>query len=48
MPLDGHGEGVPVAWAISNKDDTIIISLLLQAIYSRIGDLEAVFYVRLC
>ena len=36
--VDGHGEGVPVAWAISNKEDTNIISLFLQAIHSRFSE----------
>ena len=48
LVVDGHGEGVPVAWAISNKEDTNIISLFLQAIHSRIGDLETECFMSDC
>ena len=37
LVVDGHGEKVPVTWAISNKEDTNIITLFLQApIYSKL------------
>ena len=34
LVVDSHGEGIPVAWAISNKEDTNTISLFLQAVHS--------------
>ena len=48
LVVDGHGEGIPVAWAISNKEDTNIISLFLEAIHSRIGDFETECFMSDC
>ena len=48
LVVDGHGEGIPVAWAISNKEDINIISLFLEAIHSRIGDSETECFMSDC
>lgn len=38
--LDDFGEGIPVAWAISNREDAIILVEFLGAIKYRIGPLK--------
>ena len=34
MVIDGLGEGIPVAWAIANREDTTILVEFLKAINS--------------
>ena len=40
MVIDGLGEGIPVAWAIANREDTTILVEFLKAIKERIGCLQ--------
>ena len=40
LVIDEFGEGVPVAWAISNKEDFGALSVVLQQLKLRTGDLK--------
>ena len=40
MVIDEHGEGIPVAWAISNHEDTSTLVQFLTAVKSRVGDIK--------
>ena len=40
LVLDEFGEGLPVAWAISNREDTTMLVEFLKAIKRRIGPLK--------
>ena len=40
MVLDDYGEGIPVAWAISNKEDTGTLVQYLTAIKERVRNIE--------
>ena len=39
MVVDEHGEGLPVAWAISNKEDTYMLTEYLSAVKERTGNI---------
>ena len=40
LVLDDFGEGIPVAWAISNREDAIMLVEFLGAIKYRTGPLK--------
>ena len=40
LVLDEFGEGLPVTWAISNREDTTLLVEFLNAIKRRIGPLK--------
>lgn len=40
MVLDDYGKGIPVAWAISNKEDTTTLVQYLTAIKERVENIE--------
>jgi len=40
MVLDEHGEGLPVAWAITNKEDTNVLIQYLTAVKERVGNIS--------
>jgi len=40
LVLDEFGEGIPVAWAITNREDTTMLVEFLRAIRQRRGPLE--------
>ena len=40
LDIDARGEGIPEAWAISNREDTVHITEFLSAVKSRIGDMS--------
>ena len=35
--IDDYGEGIPVAWMVSNKEDTHVLSQFLKAVRRRTG-----------
>ena len=37
MVLDDYGEGIPVAWALSNQEDTGTLIQYLTAVKERVG-----------
>ena len=39
MIIDSYGEGMPVAWLLSNRDDFLVRRVFFAAIKERIGDL---------
>ncbi len=43
--FDEFGEGVPVAWAVSNKEDTAALSLFFQQLKSQSGDLNPEYFM---
>jgi hypothetical protein len=40
LVIDDHGEGIPVAWAISNRSDTALLTQFLKPLKARIGQLS--------
>ena len=46
LVIDDHGEGIPVAWAVSNKKNTVVLTEFLKAVKAKVGDLHPdTFYV---
>ena len=45
LVVDEFGEGVPVAWAISNREDTNTLSLFLEQLRLRSGDLKPEYFM---
>jgi len=48
LVVDDHGEGLPVAWAISNKEDLNAITQFFRSIHNRIGNLDAACFMSDC
>ena len=44
LVLDEYGEGIPVGWMISNREDGTVIVEFLKSITNRVGNLEADFF----
>ena len=43
--LDGYGEGVPVAWAISDREDASTLVQFLKPLHERVGNINPhIFY----
>ena len=40
MTIDEHGEGVPIAWAISNIEDTALLVQYFRALHGNVGDIK--------
>ena len=40
LVVDGFGEGIPVAWAVANREDATILVELLKSIKERTGSLQ--------
>ena len=40
LVVDGFGEGIPVAWAVANREDATILVELLKSIKERTGPLQ--------
>ena len=38
--VDEYGEGVPIAWALSNREDKSVIVHFLKSVQARVGDLS--------
>ncbi len=45
LVIDEFGEGVPVAWAISNREDTNSLSIFLKQLRLRSGDLKPEYFM---
>ena len=45
LVLDEYGEGMPVGWMISNREDGTVIVEFLKSIKNRVGNLEADFFM---
>jgi hypothetical protein len=40
--IDDHGAGLPVAWAISNREDCALLMQFLRGVKARVGDLQTI------
>ena len=46
LVIDDHGEGLPAAWAITNREDTTMLVQFLKAVRNRVGDgIETAFFM---
>ena len=45
MVVDGFGEGIPVAWALSNKEDETTLTAFLEALHERCGDIKPILFM---
>ena len=48
LVIDDHGEGIPAAWAITNREDTAILVQFLKAVHSQVGDIETAAFMSDC
>ena len=48
LVIDDHGEGLPVAWAISNREDTKTLIEFLSPVRSHVGDIACQFFMSDC
>ena len=48
MVIDDYGEGILVAWAISNREDTTILVEYLKAVYANVGELKPEYFMSDC
>ena len=46
--VDDHGAGIPVAWCISNREDTTLLIQFLKAVHERTGDLKTRYFMSDC
>ena len=47
--IDDYGEGIPVGWMVSNKEEKLMIICFLQAIRKKIrSDSSSLVHVRRC
>ena len=45
LVLDEYGEGVPVGWMISNKEDGTMLSVFLKSLQDRTGPITPMFFM---
>ncbi|SMN01522.1 hypothetical protein SPONN_2553 [uncultured Candidatus Thioglobus sp.] len=43
LVVDELGEGIPVAWMLSNREDALMLMVFLQAIKDRVGEIKPDF-----
>ena len=48
LVIDDHGEGLPVAWAISNREDRAVLVQFLKSIHEKVGDLKPQYFMSDC
>ena len=41
MVVDSYGEGLPVAWALTNHEDTTVLTEFLKELKTRTGDIHS-------
>ena len=46
--IDKHGAGLPVAWAISNREDITLLTEFLKAVHARVGNLQPTYFMSDC
>ena len=46
--MTDYGEGIPVAWAISNREDTTLLVEYLKAVYASVGELKPEYFMSDC
>ncbi len=45
MVLDEFGEGIPVGWMLSNREDGLVITEFLKSVHSRVGNLQVNYFM---
>ena len=48
LVVDDHGAGLPVAWAISNREDAALLMQFLSAVKERVGSLQPKYFMSDC
>ena len=48
LVIDDFGEGLPVAWAISNREDVTLLVQFLKAVHTRVGNIETAYFMSDC
>ena len=48
LVIDDHGEGIPVAWAITNREDAAMLVQFLKADHKRVGDIDSEIFMSDC
>ena len=48
LVIDGYGEGQPVAWAISNREDATLLVQFLKAVHTKVGDIQPAYFMSDC
>ena len=43
--VDDYGEGLPVAWAISNHEDTYVLLHFLQALKTKVNEIHPTIFM---
>ena len=43
--IDEYGEGFPVAWCISNREDQLLLINFFKALRKRVGDLSPAWFM---
>lgn len=46
--IDDNGEGLPVAWAISNREDVTLLVEFLKAVHVRVGEIAYQYFMSDC
>lgn len=45
LVIDEFGEGVPIAWAISNRETELSITIFLEAVHNSCGDIKPAIFM---
>ena len=48
LSTEDHGEGIPIAWAISNREDTTILVQFLKAVHNPVDEIETSVFMSNC
>ena len=48
LVIDEYGEGLPVAWAISNGEDATLLVQFLKAVHTKVGDIQPAYFMSDC
>ena len=48
LVIDEYGEGLPVAWAISNREDVTLLVQFLKAVHTKVGDIQPAYFMSDC
>ena len=48
LVIDEYGEGLPVAWAISNREDATLLVQFLKAVHTKVGDIQPAYFMSDC
>ena len=48
LVIDEYGEGLPVAWAISNREYATLLVQFLKAVHTKVGDIQPAYFMSDC